>query len=530
MSEPMNAAVYLVDRQIERGRSDHVAVTGPDGSLTYAQLQQQVMAASAGWRAAGLRPEERVMIYAGNWPETMVALLSVMRCGAIPVPVSTLYSGAELAALLDDSRARFLVIDDHSVDNAQQALADPPADLQAAVTLQGFVPQPSGRIARLVWGQDLLGSGTDTAPPDRTTEDSPALWLYTSGTTGLPKAAMHRHGSIRAVAEAYGQGTLGIRAGDRCFSAAKLSFAYGLGNSCFLPLSAGATAVLDSANPAPNTLLRVLVEDQPTVFFAVPSIYAALLRCERMPAEAFASVRFAVSAGEPLPVDIQRRFQERFGVELVNGLGTTETLHIFLSNRPGRTRPGSIGTVVPGYQVRILAEDGSTAAPGEPGVLQVQAPSSATGYWARTQDSKTVFEGEWLNTGDLAVRDEHGYHNYLGRATDVIKSGALWVSPVEVEARLLKHPTVAEAAVVAVPDRDGLDKPVACVVPVPESRIEPEELVAFCCEELAAFKRPRHVLAFDSLPVNNTGKVQRRAVRDTAIALLRPDSVLEVQP
>jgi benzoate-CoA ligase family protein len=526
MSEPMNAAVYLVDRQIERGHGDRVAVAGPSGSLTYAELGRQVAAASAGWHSAGLRPEERVLLYACDRCDTLVALLSVMRCGAVPVPVSTLYSGPDLAARLRDARARFLIVSPEHARDAQAAVdeASAVADLRGVVALDDADLEPPDHIARLVWERDVLNSGADAQPPDRTVEDSPALWLYTSGTTGTPKAAMHRHGSIRFVAEAYGQDVLGIGPADSCFSAAKLSFAYGLGNSCFLPLSAGATTVLDPAPAGPETLLRRLVADKPTVFFGVPSLYAAMLRAEDAPADAFGSVRLAVTAGEPLPTALQRGFQERFGVDLVNGLGSTETLHIFLSNRPGQARPGSTGTVVPGYEARIMAEDGSLAERGQPGELQVKAPSSAIGYWTRTQANKTVFQGEWLSTGDLFTCEEDGYYTCLGRTTEMIKSGGLWVSPAEVEARLLEHPTVAEVAVVAVPDSDGLDKPVACVVPSPGSQIAAEELIAFCREELASFKRPRHVLTFEALPTNPTGKVEREELRGTAIDLLQSGS------
>lgn len=523
----MNAATYLVDRQVEMGRADHIAIGGRDGSLTYADLQEHIRAASTGWRAFGLRPEERVIIYAGNRPRTVVALLSVMRCGAVAVPLSPMHAGADLARLLRESRARFLVVDAQSIAQTHDALGDSSDDLSAVVCLDDLEPQPRSGINFLFWERDLLACGANNSEPDRTSKESPAIWLYTSGTTGLPKAAMHRHGSIATVSEAYAQGTLGINAHDRCFSASKLAFAYGLGNALF-PLSVGATLLLDSAASRPENLLRVLLEDRPTVFFAVPSIYAALLRDEKVSDTGFASVRFAVSAGEALHAKLHKQFEERFGVELVNGLGSTEALHIYLSNRPGYSRPGSIGHPVPGYQVRILSDDGCLAPVGSPGILQVQAPSSAIGYWRRTAATKDVFEGHWLNTGDIAIRDEQGDFIYRGRSTDMIKSGALWVSPVEIEARLLEHPAVAEAAVVAVADEHGLDKPVACVVINEMFEITAQELIAFCAQKLPSFKRPCHIMFFDCLPVNNTGKVQRRAVREVATAQLRSDLTSEV--
>jgi benzoate-CoA ligase family protein len=516
MTEPFNAANYLVDRHLTQGNGDRIAATGPDGSLTYAELAQQVATASAGWRAAGLRPEERVLLYASDGPDLLVALLSLLRCGAVPVPVSTLYRGTDLAVLLRDARARFLVAGAEHVEQAGVALADRSADLHAVVTIGDTALDHPDGVRVLGWHRDVLGSTAETGPADHVTEDSPALWLYTSGTTGTPKAAMHRHGSIRFVAEAYGRDVLGIGRDDRCFSAAKLSFAYGLGNSCFLPLAAGATTVLAAARPTPEALAERLVTDRPTLFFAVPTVFAALLRAGDLPDDVFASVRVAVSAGEALPAELQRRFSARFGVDLVNGLGTTETLHIFLSNRPGRTRPGSVGSAVPGYEVRVLT-DGRPASPGQPGALQVKAPSAASGYWARAEATARVFQGEWVATGDLCVHDEDGYYTCLGRTTDMIKAGGLWVSPVEVEAHLLTHPDVAEAAVIAAPDLDGLDEVVACVVPTAGRHVDPVEFIAFCGKELPAFKRPRRVLRFDTLPTNTTGKLQRRVLRELVI-------------
>ena len=525
MAKPFNAASYLVDRQVERGYGDHVAVAGPGGPLTYAELAEQVAAASAGWRSIGLRPEERVMLYAADHPYLLVALLSVMRCGGVPVPVSTLYSGAELNQLLQDSRARALVVDAERMVQAKEALDSGAPDLHTMITLDCPATAPSSSIGTLSW-QNVMVRGwcADAEPPDRTSEDSTALWLYTSGTTGTPKAAMHRHGSIQFAAESYGQAVLGIDAEDRCFSASKISFAYGLGNSCFLPLAAGATTILDPARPTAQNVFRRLIDDRPTVFFAVPSVYAALLREEDGPPDAFDSVRFAVSAGERLPAELQRRFDARFGVELVNGLGMTETLHIFVSNYPGESQPDSIGTVVPGYDVRVLAEDGSPAESGQAGALQVRAPSSAIGYWARSAATRKVFEGEWINTGDLVRRDASGRVTCLGRTTDMIKSGGLWVSPAEVEARLVTHPAVAEAAVVGILDADGLEKPVACVVPSPGAKIDPTELIAFCRTDLPSFKRPREVFVFDALPTTPTGKLQRHALRVAVAERLNPIS------
>ncbi|MCG8919167.1 benzoate-CoA ligase family protein [Actinokineospora sp. PR83] len=526
MSPLMNASVHLVDRQVAAGLGERTAVVDPGGHVDYRTLGRRVESATSRWRAAGLRPEERVVLHAPDSADLLVALLSVMRCGAIAVPVPTHYGAAELAAVLRDCRARALVVgveQGERLRELSERARDFP-DLHVVVPLGGPGSDPPGRLTSLPWAEfsQQAGSAGDPADahPDRTTADSPALWLYTSGTTGTPKAAMHRHGSIRFVAESYGRQVLGLDAADRCLSVAKLSFAYGLGNSCFLPLSAGATTLLEPAKPTADVVFRRLTADRPTVFFGVPTSYAALLRASGAPEGAFSSVRLAVSAGEAFPAELHRRVRDRFGVDVVDGLGSTETLHVFLSNRPGRTRPGSVGTAVPGYRLEVLAEDGSPAPAGLPGTLHVRAPSTATGYWGRVEAGWEVFRGAWVNTGDLVTRDADGRYTHLGRNAEVIKSGGLWISPAEVESRLLHHPGVDQAAVVAVPDADGLDKPVACVVVAADPGPGEDELREFCRAELAAFKCPRRVLVVSALPTTGNGKLQREVVRSMVIDLL----------
>jgi benzoate-CoA ligase family protein len=393
---------------------------------------------------------------------------------------------------------------------AEEAAASAP-DL-AVVALTGDTPPRAPD-----WAQShllaKLAESDGTGDPYPTSPDSTALWLYTSGTTGLPKAAVHRHASIRSVAETYGAQVLGIRPDDRCLSVPKLFFAYGIGNSCFFPLSVGASAVLNPDRPTPAGVAERLAADRPTLFFGVPTFYAALLSAD-LPADAFASVRRAVSAGEPLPAPIYRRFAERFGVEILDGIGATEALHIFVSNRPGEVRPGTTGVPVPGYDVRIVDDSGAEVPAGTPGHLMVRGDSIATGYWCRTAVTRRVFQGEWLRTGDTYVADDDGFLRFLGRSDDMIKAAGIWVSPSEVEARLLEHPEVAQAVVVAVPDGDGLDKPVAGVVRAEGSTVTEAELVAFCREGLAAFKRPRAVFFLPALPTTATGKVQRYVLRD----------------
>ncbi|MEV4976650.1 benzoate-CoA ligase family protein [Streptomyces scopuliridis] len=521
MADTFNIATYLTERHVLGGYADRTAVVTRRSTLTYRDLTEQVRRAAAGLRALGLRPEERVAFVTPDCPEMLTGVLATWYAGAVALPMSTMHLGGELARLLRDSRARVLVASGAFAESVRQAVADAP-DLTVLVTVgEPFAPPPTADLPTVAW-EDLLTSGAaaEDRGPDATTEESPALWLYTSGTTGTPKAVMHPHATMRHLVEGFGHHILGIRPDDRCYSVSKMFFTYGLANSCYLPLAAGAATVLDPDPPTPRSIAARLIADRPTLFFAVPTVYASLLRAEDVPDDAFASVRVAVSAGEMLPARLHTGFRERFGVDLVDGLGSTEALQIFLSNRPGHTRPGSSGVPIPGYDIRLVTEDGIDAGLGEPGVLWVSGPTMATGYWCRSRATRAVFRGEWLVTGDMYTRDEDGYYHCLGRSGDMIKSGGIWVSPAEVEARLEEHPSVAQAAVVAVPDADGLELTVACVVPAPGQEIDQDALIAFCRAGLAAFKRPRRVLRFDRLPTTATGKIQRAALRTTVAELL----------
>jgi benzoate-CoA ligase family protein len=530
--ESFNASAYLVDRQLAAGRADHLAVAGPAGSLTYAQLADQVAALAAGLSELGIRPEERVLLVMSDRPETLVTILALLRMGAIAVPVSTMYRGLELGALLRDARARVVVATPETAAVARESMRYAPeahtlvlaGESAAGVRVDADGSAGSGDAGGIdieSW-EGLLASGQQAGPaaPHDTWFDSPGFWLYTSGTTGTPKAAMHRHGAVARVCETYASQVLGIASGDRCFSVARLFFAYGLGNSLFFPLAAGATTILDPARATPAGVAARLSADRPTLFFGGPAFFAALLAADA-PAAAFGSVRLAVSAGEALPEPVYRRFTERYGVDIIDGLGSTEALHIFISNTPGSVMPGTSGTVVPGYEARLVDDDGNPVADGEPGHLLVRGDSIATGYWCRTSTTRQVFQGEWLRTGDTYLRSPDGFYTCLGRSNDMIKAGGIWVSPVEVEARLIQHPSVAECAVVAHRDENGLEMTVACVVPAAGHTVDSAELVSFCREGLAAFKRPRVVLVLDALPKTATGKIQRGVVREIAADQLR---------
>jgi benzoate-CoA ligase family protein len=513
--EQFNASWYLIDRQVEAGHGDRPAITGPTGTRTYAQLAAEVHASAAGLRALGIRPEERVVLFCADRIELLAGYLGAMRMGAVPVPVSTMYRDTELAELLVDSRATAVLTSPEFAETARAAIAV----TGHGPTLIRTDDVTAGAGRELSWSQLLVdGEGHSDALFD-TWPDSPAFWLYTSGTTGLPKAAMHRHEAIPFVAEHYGAQVLGITPDDRCFSVAKLFFAYGLGNSALFPLSVGATTVLEPARPTPDLVADVLRKHQPTLFFGVPTFYAGLLAAD-LPADTFASVRLCASAGEPLPAELYKRFTARFGVDIIDGIGSTEALHIFLSNVPGEVRAGTTGRPVPGYDLRLVDDEDRPVPVGTPGHLQLRGGSLTTGYWCRTETTRAAFQGEWMRTGDTYVVDDDGYYSCLGRSNDMIKAGGIWVSPGEVEACLLAQAGVAMAAVVAVPDADGLDKPVACVVAAKDVVLDPETLIAACRASLASFKRPRHVLVVDELPLTATGKIRRFQVRELARQLL----------
>jgi benzoate-CoA ligase family protein len=508
--EVFNAADWLVARHVRSGAAGRVAVTGAAGTLTYGELDELVRRVASGLAAIGVRPEERVVLVMADDVPLFAGILGAMWLGAVPVPVSTMLTGAELGALLADSRTRVVLCSAEFATSVSAAIAAAPEITDVVIDADVPIPLPAG-VTRRTWDSLLADSSVDQAVYP-TWADSPALWLYTSGTTGMPKAAMHRHGSIQAVCSCYAEPVLGITPDDLCFSVPKLFFAYGLGNSLFFPLSVGASVLLFRSRPTPDAIGAQVREGRPTLFFGVPTFYAALLGSD-LDAATFASVRQGVSAGEPLPAVIFQRFRDRFGVEVLDGIGSTEALHIFLSNRPGAVHPGSSGTPVPGYSVELRDESGAVIdKPGEPGGLFVAGPSLASGYWCRSTTTQAVFQGEWLRTGDTYVRNDDGTMTCLGRSDDMIKAGGIWVSPAEVEARLLEHPAVAEAAVVAVPDADGLDKPVALVVLT--AAVSAEELVAFCRQTLASYKRPRHVVVVDELPKTATGKLKRHLVRE----------------
>lgn len=466
-------------------------------------------AAAAALRGVGVRPEERVALVLPDGLDLVAAFLGATRIGAVPVPLNALLPARDLAAIVAETRARVALLSAGRAGIADELVAGAP-ELELLATVGGEPPELA-RVKARCWA-DLPGDPAD-GDAHATWDESPAFWLCTSGTTGQPKLAMHRHGSLRRIAEGYAREVLGIGPADRSLSVAPLFHAYGLGNSLAFPLASGSTAILEPARPpTPALVAELALRERPTLFYAVPTFYAALLRAG-LPPETFASVRLAVSAGEALPGELLLRFRERFGVEILDGIGSTELLHIYVSNRPGEARPGTTGTPVGGYRIELADELGRPVAPGEPGELLVAGETAATGYWCRTAETRRAFRGEWFASGDMYARSDDGSYAYLGRCDDMFKVAGEWVAPAEVEAVLAAHPDVLEAVVVGGRRPDGLTEPVARVVAAPGRRIDPEALAEHCRGRLAGFKRPRRIEAVETLPKTATGKIQRALVR-----------------
>lgn len=510
-----NAAEWLVDRHVEHGAGERVAYRCRDQELTYAGLQGQTWRAAAMLSQLGVEAGDRVVMVVSDELAFPAVFLGALRMGAVPIPVSTMLKAPDVAALAADSGARAVVVSEAFASFLADATAANPT-VAAAVVVdsvgQPDIPRAFGSAPVRRWsefGLPASGAGLTAA----TTASTDGFWLYTSGTTGRPKGAVHRHGDIRAVAETYGRTVLGIGPDDLCYSVAKLFFAFGLGNAMLFPLSVGAAALIDPQPPSPARVAELAAAHRPTLFFAPPAFCAALAN-SGAPSDILASARAVVTAGETLPAEVYRRFRVRFGVEMLDGIGSTEALHIFCSNRPGDVRPGSTGKAVDGYQLRILDDDGREITESDtPGALWVRGQSVTTGYWQRPDINAVTFVDGWCRTGDVYRRDTEGYYYFVGRNSDMIKAGGIWVSPAEVEAVLLEHPSVLEAAVVGGCTADGLETTVAFVVPSAGNEIDPAVLLSHCRHRMASFKRPRQIHVVDSLPKTATGKVQRYALR-----------------
>jgi benzoate-CoA ligase family protein len=506
-----NAAAWLVDRHLDAGEGGHPAYIVEGTTTTYDSLEREVWRAQNALRALDVRRGERVALVVNDELAFPALFLGALRSGVVPVPLSTMLTADELAAVIDDSEAGAVVL---SADYRSylDTIIDRASVLRHAVVI-GDV-EPAKRVQTHVWESF---DDRSEAPLTNTRDDSPAFWLYSSGTTGVPKGVMHRHGNMRATAETYAAQILEIGPDDRCLSVAKLFFAYGLGNSLTFPLSVGATTVLNPKRPTPADVAELVKTERPTLFFASPNFLAALLDTDISDGD-FASVRCTITAGEALPAEIHRRFTERFGHPVLDGIGSTEALHIFMSNQRGAERAGTSGQPVDGYEARLVDDAGSFIAdPDTPGQLQVRGPSLATGYWCRDAATRSAFQGEWLVTGDVYRVSSDGYWTFMGRNSDMIKAGGIWVSPAEVENVLLEHADVLEAAVVAGQTSDGLETVAAFIVPRSGATIDEAAIEEHCRARMAAFKRPRQVLVVSDLPKTATGKVQRFALRQRLV-------------
>ena len=496
-----NAAAWFIGRHVLEGRAKRTAIIDGQGSMTYGELDDAVRRFANVLREAGARHDERIACIAPDSRWLSIGFWGSMAAGAVAVPVNTLLKAADFRSVLDDCGARIAVVDPQIVD---------PSELAA--------------IDTEVWTVEEMRKRIETTSPRSgyadTHRDAMAFFLYSSGTTGEPKGVVHLQHDMWICCETYGKSVLDIRAADRCFSIAKLFFAYGLGNAQYFPFHVGAAAVLFGGRPTPVAIFEVVREHRPTLFFGVPTAYANMLAAiDEGAAADFQSVRTCISAGEALPAAILERWRARTGLDILDGIGSTEICHIFLTNRRGDIRPGSSGKPVDGYEVEIVDESGHAVRAGEMGDLIVRGDSTMALYWNKHETTKSALNGEWIRTGDKYSRDTDGFYVHAGRSDDMIKAGGIWVSPVEVEAALIRHPSVTECAVIAAADEDGLDKPHAFVLlrsGVAADESTARELREFVKGLLAPYKCPRTIRFIAELPKTATGKLKRYELRKMA--------------
>ncbi|MGA8005822.1 MAG: benzoate-CoA ligase family protein [Burkholderiales bacterium] len=503
-----NAAEDLIGRNLAAGRADKTAYIDDLGAYSYGELARRVNRFASALATLGVDMEQRVllaMLDTVDWP---TAFLGAIRAGVVPVAANTLLTTKDYAFMLEDSRARVLFVSEALLPQFAPLIGKLPFLKHVVV---------SGKDAKghMAFG-DLLAKGKDEYPAARTTRDDACFWLYSSGSTGTPKGTVHVHSSMILTAELYAKPILGIREDDVVFSAAKLFFAYGLGNALSFPLSVGATTVLMAERPTPAAVFKRIVERKPTIFYGVPTLYAAMLADPALPKEGEHALRACTSAGEALPPRIAQTFKQKTGVEILDGIGSTEMLHIFLSNRPDDIRYGTTGKPVPGYELRLVDEAGNPVKKGELGELQIRGETSAAQYWNSRAKSRATFVGEWTKSGDKYSQDADGYYVYGGRSDDMLKVSGIYVSPAEVEAALVSHDAVLEAAVVGHEDESKLTKPKAYVVlkqgNSPSDALA-QSLQQHVKDKLAPYKYPRWIEFIGELPKTATGKIQRFKLR-----------------
>ncbi len=515
LPETFNAATHFVDRNVADGRGAHVAIECGDARITYDEVLRDVNRTGHALRSLGVRPEERVLLLLFDGPEFVYSFFGAIKIGAVPIPLNTLWKPADYQHAIRDSRAGVLIVHADLLPQIEKI----PALERSSIRRLIVVGATTASADPACIGFDaLIAEASPSLEAEPTSRDAPAFWLYSSGSTGAPKGCVHLHHDMVVCAELFGKGVLDIRPTDRCFSVAKLFFAYGLGNALYFPFAVGATTILWPGAPTPQNVYGVIERHKPSLFFSVPTGYGMLLAHQPRDFD-LSTVRLAVSAGEALPSALYERFKQRFGVDIIDGIGSTETLHMFISNRPDAIRPGSSGLLVPGYEARLLDDDGVPVPAKAIGNLWIKGDSVCAGYWNQHEKTKHTIEGHWIRTGDKYTQDEDGFYWYAGRSDDMLKVGGLWVSPIEVENALVAHPAVLECGVVGREDHDGLVKPMAFVILKAGASATPDlagELQQFVRERLAEYKRPRWVEFLPELPKTATGKIQRFRLRAAA--------------
>ena len=507
-----NFAAHLI--ALNAGRPGKTAYIDDAGTLSYGELADRVQRMAAGLLGLGLRREERVLLLMHDSSDWVVAFLGALYAGVVPVAVNTLLTADDYAYMLQHSRAQAALVSGALLPTLQQAMAQGTHEVGPLI-----VSRPSQALSASE--QDMAAFVQAQQPLAQcaaTSADEPGFWLYSSGSTGRPKGTVHTHGNPYWTAELYGNAVLGLHENDICFSAAKLFFAYGLGNALTFPLSVGATVVLMAERPTPDAVFKRWTENQPTVFFGAPTGFAGMLASPKLPAKDQVALRLCSSAGEALPADIGERFTRHYGVEIIDGIGSTEMLHIYLSNRPGQVRYGTTGWPVPGYEIDLRGDDGLNVADGEPGDLYIKGQSAALLYWGNRDKTRETFQGAWTKSGDKYVRNADGSYTYSGRSDDMLKVSGIYVSPFEVEATLVQHDAVLEAAVIGMVDEEGLTKTQAYVVLKAGAAVDAATLQAFVKERLAPYKYPRRIQFVDELPKTATGKIQRFKLREMQAA------------
>ncbi|OPY76770.1 MAG: Benzoate--CoA ligase [Syntrophorhabdus sp. PtaU1.Bin058] len=511
ISQYYNITSKLIDENVDKGLGDKTAIYYKDKAYTYREVRQMINRVGNALYILGVRMRQRVLLVLYDSPEAVASFYGAVKIGAIPVPINYMYTADDYRYLLNNSRANTLIVHEDFLEEVEY-WRDKFLYLENTIVL--------GKKTRAyhISFHDIVDRCSDTLSAAYTTIEDEAFWNYTSGSTGVPKAAVHLQHDIFTCIDNYARAVLGLHSDDILFSASKFFFAYGLGNSMFYPFGIGGSVVLLPDRPLPETIFETITEYRPTVFFGVPTLYASLL--QNKDAEKrydLSSLRICTSAGEALPKEIFYEWKKRFGIEILDGIGSTELLHIFISNRPGDVKPGSSGKIVPGYAAKIVDDEGKEVPDGDVGTLLVKGESIAAFYWRHHEKTKQSMLGEWFSTGDKYYRDQDGYYYYCGRGDDMLKVGGIWVSPVEVEDALMSHPAVLQAAVVAKADEHNLIKPKAFVV-LKEGYKPGDELAKeiqlFVKKSIAPYKFPRWIEFMKELPTTSTGKIQRYKLRD----------------